>query len=123
MKPSRDIVRLVMTSLMAVETPEQARIHRARQRFLITSGSAAHSGLVNGEGPEPVVAVPQPVWADPDVDDVRIMGAFRAVWVLGEVRLHTAIVVGSRRNVGGPLTLHCHLVVPADDHRHLRKGG
>jgi hypothetical protein len=48
------------------------------------------------------------------------MGAFHAV--LGEVGLQTAIAVGARRNVGGPLALHSHLVVPADHQRYLTKG-
>ena len=90
---------------------------------LVASETMSQGGLLDGGGPGPVVAVPQPAWADADVHDVGIMGAFHAVRILGEVRLQTAIAVGARRNVGGPLTLHGHLVVPANDQRHLSKGG
>ena len=54
--------------------------------------------------------------------DVLITGAFHAVRVFGEVGLQTAIAVGARRSVGGPLALHGHLVFPADDKRYLSKG-
>jgi hypothetical protein len=75
------------------------------------------------KNPGPAIAVPQPTWADADVHDFGIMGPFHAVRVLGEVGLQTAIAVGARRNVGDPLALHGHLVVPADDQRYLSKGG
>jgi hypothetical protein len=89
----------------------------------VGSESMSHSGLLDGEGPRPVIAVPQPARADADVHDVVIMGAVHAVRVLGGVRLQTAIVVGARRNVGDPLALHRYLVVPADHQRYLSKGG
>jgi hypothetical protein len=60
-----------------------------------------------------VLAVPQPAWAYPDVHNVVIMGAFHTVWVLSEVGLQTAITVDASRNVGDPLTLHGHLVLPS----------
>ena len=82
----------------------------------------SQSGLHDGEGPWPVIAVPQPARTDADVHDVGIMGAFQAVRVLGEVGLQAAIVVRTRRNVGGPLALHGPLVVPTDDQRYLSKG-
>jgi hypothetical protein len=47
------------------------------------SESMSQTGLLDGEGPGPVVAIPQPAWADADVHDVGIMGALRAVRVLG----------------------------------------
>jgi hypothetical protein len=81
----------------------------------VASKVMSHSGLLDGEGPGPVIAVPQRTRADPNVHYVAIMGTFHAVWVLGEVGLQTAIAVGARRNVGRPLALHGHLVVPADD--------
>jgi hypothetical protein len=75
---------------------------------LIAPGSVAQSGLLDGDGPRPVIAVPQPAWADEDVHDVVIMGAFHAVRVLSEVRLQTAIAVGASRNVGDPS--HCTVI-------------
>jgi hypothetical protein len=72
--------------------------------------------------PGPVVAVPQPAWADADVHDVGIMGALHPVLILREVRLQTAIAVGAGRKSAVP-TLHGHLVVPANDQRYLSKGG
>src|SRR5512133_1429279 len=89
---------------------------------LLGSESMSQSGLLDGEGPTALIAVPQPAWADTDMHDVGIMGTFHAVGVLGKVCLHTAIVVGAGRNVGGPLALHGYLVVPADDQRYLSKG-
>ena len=64
------------------------------------------SDLLDGKGPGPVIAVPQPAWAYPDVHNVVIMGAFHTVRVLSEVGLQTAITVDARRNVGDPLALH-----------------
>jgi hypothetical protein len=52
----------------------------------VASDSMPHSGLLNGEEPGPVVAVPQPAWADPNMHDVGIIGAPYAVRILGEVR-------------------------------------
>jgi hypothetical protein len=51
------------------------------------------------------------------VHDLVIMGGFHniRIRVLGEVRVQTTIVLGARRNVGGPLALHGHLIVPADE--------
>jgi len=90
---------------------------------LVASESMSQSGLLDGERSGPVIAVPQPAWADANVHDVVIMYAFQAVRVLGEVGLQTAVPVGARRDVGGPLALHGHLVVPADDQRYVSKGG
>ncbi len=90
---------------------------------LVASESRSQSGLLDGEGPWLVVAVPQPAWADAHMHDVVIKGALHPVRVLGEVSLQTAIPVGARRNVGGPLALHGHLVVPTDDQRYLSEGG
>src|SRR5829696_5712449 len=90
---------------------------------LVASESMSQSGLLDGEGPGPVIAVPPPAWADANVHDVVIMYAFYAVRVLGEVGLQTAVAVGARRNVGDPPALHSHLVVPADDQRYVSKGG
>jgi hypothetical protein len=91
-------------------------------RRLVASEST-ESGLLDGDRPGPVIAVPEPAWADADVHDVVIMGTFHAVRVLGEVGLLTAIAVGARWGVGGPLALHGHLVLPADDKCYLSKGG
>ena len=51
------------------------------------------------------------------------MGTFPVVGALGDVGPQTAIEIGARRNVGRPLALHGHLVVPADDQRYLIKSG
>jgi len=50
---------------------------------LAASESMSQTGLLDGEGPWPVIAVPQPAWADAHMHDVVIMGALRAVRVLG----------------------------------------
>jgi hypothetical protein len=84
---------------------------------------STQSDLLDGKGPGPVIAVPQPAWAHADVHNVVIMSALNPVRVLSEVGLQTAITVDARRNVGNPLTLHGHLVVPPDDQRYLSKGG
>jgi hypothetical protein len=84
---------------------------------------STQSDLLDGKGPGPVIAVPQPAWAHADVRNVVIMSALHTVRVLSEVGLQTAITVDARRNVGDPLTLHGHLVVPPDDQRYLSEGG
>jgi hypothetical protein len=58
---------------------------------LVASESMSQSGLLDGERSGPVIAVPQPAWADANVHDVVIMYAFQAVRVLGEVGLQTAV--------------------------------
>ena len=79
---------------------------------LVASESMSQSGLLDSEGPGPVIALPQPAWADAYVHDVGIMGAFHFVRVLGEVGLQTPIGVGGRWNVGGRLTLDLSLSQP-----------
>ena len=79
---------------------------------LVASESMSQSGLLDSEGPGPVIALPQPAWADAYVHDVGIMGAFHFVRVLGEVGLQTPIGVAARWNVGGPLTLDLSLSQP-----------
>ncbi len=68
------------------------------------SGSR-QNGLLHGEGPGPVTAVPQPTLAHANVQDVVITDPFHAVRILGEVGLQTASAIGARRNVGDPLAL------------------
>jgi hypothetical protein len=84
---------------------------------------STQSALLDGKGPRPVIAVPHPAWAYPDVHNVVIMGAFHTVRALSELGLQTAITVDASRNVGDPLTLHGHRVLPPDDQRYLSEGG
>src|SRR5512133_3377105 len=86
---------------------------------LLGSESMSQSGLLDGEGPTAVIAVPQPAWADTDMHDVGIIGTFLAVGVLGKVFLHTAIVVGAGGNVGGHIALQRHPRATLDPHPKL----
>ena len=72
----------------------------------VASESKSQSGLLDCEGREPVIAVPQPAWADADGHDVVIKGAFHAVRKLGEVGLQTAIAVGM-----SAIPSHCTVIL------------
>ncbi len=63
---------------------------------------STQNDLLDGKGPGPVIAVPQPAWAHADVHNVVIMSALNPVRVLSEVGLQTTITVDAHRNRQSP---------------------
>ena len=72
-------------------------------------------GLVNAEGCWPVIGVPYPQWADADERPVGVLGALQTVRVLINVASQAPFTLVAREDVGAPLALNAHFVIPADN--------